>query len=150
MTVQIDNAIIKAGLGLNMIKNWPDHSLYFFTSDPQKDYLLRCALHLSEFKKVAETEDSIFNEEMDSLLEQLKSQVKMIFQRAINQEEKRLINEGNRVEKAKSAEVIKSFKSMNKPSPEGTVAELAALYGKSLGEIRKLKRDNLLHTLTEK
>ena len=148
-TAKIENAIIKAGQGFHMIQNWPDHALSFFNTDPEQDYLLRCALHLTEFKKVAETEDQIFNKEMDSLLDQLKNHVKMTFQRAINQEEKRLVNEGKRVEKAKAAEVMQSFKSMSKPAPEGTVAELAARYNKSLGEIRKLKRDGLLHTLTE-
>lgn len=41
------------------------------------------------------------------------------------------------------------FNSQHKPAPEGTVKELAAKYGKSLGEIRKLKAAGLLHTLTE-
>lgn len=41
------------------------------------------------------------------------------------------------------------FNSQHKPAPEGTVKELAARYGKSLGEIRKLKAAGLLHTLTE-
>ncbi|MOA68069.1 hypothetical protein D3C78_1955180 [compost metagenome] len=40
------------------------------------------------------------------------------------------------------------FRNMNKPAPEGTVKELAAKYGKSLGEIRKLKAEGRLHELT--
>lgn len=40
-----------------------------------------------------------------------------------------------------------SFNSQHKPAPEGTVKELAAKYGKSLGEIRRLKAEGLLHTL---
>ncbi|MBX9838183.1 MAG: hypothetical protein K2X69_07675 [Silvanigrellaceae bacterium] len=146
-TAKIENAIIKAGQGFHMIQNWPDYAMAFFTTDSDQDYLLRCALHLTEFKKVAETENEIFNEEMDSLLEQLKNHVKIAFQNAINQEEKRLINESKREEKEKSVKVMNSFKSMSKPAPEGTVAELAARYNKSLSEIRKLKRDGLLHTL---
>ncbi len=146
-TAKIENAIIKAGQGFHMIQNWPDYAMSFFTTDSDQDYLLRCALHLTEFKKVAETENEIFNEEMDSLLEQLKNHVKIAFQNAINQEEKRLINESKREEKEKSVKVMNSFKSMSKPAPEGTVAELAARYNKSLSEIRKLKRDGLLHTL---
>jgi len=146
-TAKIENAIIKAGQGFHMIQNWPDYAMAFFTTDSDQDYLLRCALHLTEFKKVAETENEIFNEEMDSLLEQLKNHVKIAFQNAINQEEKRWINESKREEKEKSVKVMNSFKSMSKPAPEGTVAELAARYNKSLSEIRKLKRDGLLHTL---
>ncbi len=146
-TAKIENAIIKAGQGFHMIQNWTDYAMAFFTTDSDQDYLLRCALHLTEFKKVAETENEIFNEEMDSLLEQLKNHVKIAFQNAINQEEKRLINESKREEKEKSVKVMNSFKSMSKPAPEGTVAELAARYNKSLSEIRKLKRDGLLHTL---
>ena len=41
----------------------------------------------------------------------------------------------------------KQFNSQHQPAPEGTVKELAAKYGKSLGEIRKLKAEGLLHTL---
>ena len=41
------------------------------------------------------------------------------------------------------------FNTQHAPAPEGTVKELAAKYGKSLGEIRKLKAAGLLHTLTE-
>jgi hypothetical protein len=40
------------------------------------------------------------------------------------------------------------FNSQHQPAPEGTVKELAARYGKSIGEIRKLKAEGLLHTLT--
>jgi hypothetical protein len=40
------------------------------------------------------------------------------------------------------------FNSQHLPAPEGTVKELAAKYGKSLSEIRKLKAEGLLHTLT--
>ena len=41
-----------------------------------------------------------------------------------------------------------TFNSQHQPAPEGTVKELAAKYGKSIGEIRKLKAEGLLHTLT--
>jgi HD-GYP domain-containing protein (c-di-GMP phosphodiesterase class II) len=51
-----------------------------------------------------------------------------------------------RIEKAK-AESRDKFNSQHKPAPEGTVKELAARYGKSLSEIRKLKAEGLLHTL---
>lgn len=42
-----------------------------------------------------------------------------------------------------------TFNSQHKPAPEGTVKELAARYGKSLGEIRRLKADGMLHTLSD-
>ena len=41
------------------------------------------------------------------------------------------------------------FNSQHKPAPEGTVKELAAKYGKSISEIRRLKAEGLLHTLAE-
>lgn len=49
--------------------------------------------------------------------------------------------------KRRSEEQRTTFNSQHKPAPEGTVKELAARYGKSIGEIRKLKAANLLHTL---
>lgn len=48
-----------------------------------------------------------------------------------------------RAEKAKRD----AFNSQHKPAPEGTVKELAAKYGKSIGEIRRLKNAGELHTL---
>lgn len=41
-----------------------------------------------------------------------------------------------------------TFNSQHKQAPEGTVKELAARYGKSLGEIRRLKSEGKLDTLT--
>lgn len=49
--------------------------------------------------------------------------------------------------KRKAEEQRTAFNSQHRPAPEGTVKELAARYGKSIGEIRKLKAANLLHTL---
>lgn len=47
------------------------------------------------------------------------------------------------------AEATRStFNAQHKPAPEGTVKELAALYGKSLSEIRRLKAAGELHTLS--
>ncbi len=47
----------------------------------------------------------------------------------------------------KKVERRNQFNSQHKPAPEGTVKELAAKYGKSLSEIRRLKAEGLLHTL---
>lgn len=41
------------------------------------------------------------------------------------------------------------FNSQHQQAPEGTVKELAAKYGKSIGEIRRLKAEGLLHTLNQ-
>lgn len=56
--------------------------------------------------------------------------------------------ETKRAEQAKEQR-RQQFNSQHKPAPEGTVKELAARYGKSLSEIRKLKAEGLLHTLAE-
>jgi hypothetical protein len=56
--------------------------------------------------------------------------------------------ETKRAEQAKEQR-REQFNSQHKPAPEGTVKELAAKYGKSLSEIRRLKAEGLLHTLTE-
>ena len=50
-------------------------------------------------------------------------------------------------EERKEKEKRDSFNSQHQPAPEGTVKELAAKYGKSIGEIRKLKAAGELHTL---
>lgn len=46
-------------------------------------------------------------------------------------------------------ETSKKFCFANKPAPEGTVRELAAKYGKSISEIRKLKAAGRLHELAQ-
>lgn len=46
-------------------------------------------------------------------------------------------------------ETPKKFCFANKPAPEGTVRELAAKYGKSISEIRKLKAAGRLHELAQ-
>lgn len=42
-----------------------------------------------------------------------------------------------------------AFNSQHAPAPEGTVKEIAAKYGVSLGEVRRLKAAGQLHTLTQ-
>lgn len=65
------------------------------------------------------------------------------FDRKRRFDHRRMHAEREATEKAKRD----SFNSQHKPAPEGTVKELAAKYGKSLGEIRRLKAEGLLHTL---
>lgn len=60
-----------------------------------------------------------------------------------------LASDPNHIAAIKQQEAANSFRSMNKPASEGTVAELAEKYGKSKSEIRRLKAANLLHTLAE-
>jgi len=55
----------------------------------------------------------------------------------------RMQQEAKRSEAATRAK----FNAQHKPAPEGTVKELAAKYGKSLSEIRRLKAAGELHTL---
>ncbi|WWV93477.1 hypothetical protein KEN49_CDS0023 [Pseudomonas phage vB_Pae3705-KEN49] len=42
-----------------------------------------------------------------------------------------------------------NFRDMGKPAPEGTVKELAAKYGKSISEIRRMKAEGRLGELTQ-
>ncbi|WWV94314.1 hypothetical protein KEN51_CDS0024 [Pseudomonas phage vB_Pae10145-KEN51] len=42
-----------------------------------------------------------------------------------------------------------NFRDMNKPVPEGTVKELAKMYGKSISEIRRMKAEGRLGELTQ-
>lgn len=67
--------------------------------------------------------------------------VQGVFEEAARQDE---IKRMNALQELK-AKILQS----NKPHEMGTVAELAAKYGKSKSEIRRLKAAGLLHTLTE-
>jgi len=73
------------------------------------------------------------------------NQIKTIYRNAIADSMNKTA-EAERMQSLKEA--LDGFKAMHKPAPEGTVKELAVKYGKSLSEIRTLKREGRLSELT--
>lgn len=67
---------------------------------------------------------------------------------ARERESRRRYREQKEAEERAEKEKRDAFNAQHAPAPEGTVKELAARYGKSLSEIRRLKAAGELHTLT--
>lgn len=100
--------------------------------------------------KLPETyEEARQNTETQEPLEVIKSYFRTQLQYAINREVE-LEEKARILIKNHDAEIAKkNFVNQHKPSPEGTVKELAVKYNKSIGEIRRMKAEDRLHELTE-
>lgn len=80
-----------------------------------------------------------------SMVTKIKGYTQHIVKTYVHEEELKLKNEA----KKEHMEFLNTFNNSNKPAPEGTVSELSEKYGVSKKQIRRLKRENNLHTLTE-
>ena len=106
------------------------------------DHEFKCLVHWREFG-TPNCDEDLEKPEVAVMLNRIKD-----FCRNRLQELLRLAEMHDaRVQQQKYDEAAKNFREMSKPSELGTVAELAAKYGKSKSEIRRLKAQNLLHTL---
>lgn len=81
--------------------------------------------------------------EGDVYLNKMKDWLRSRMQAAIDGEAERLKRKAENERNANLAKAKTSFKEMNKPAPEGTIKELAAKYGKSIGEIRRMKNEEI-------
>ena len=114
------------------------------------DDLLPFAFFHIVHNKFPETQEEVLactkcREGADRVKAQAKFNIQYIMRKADEQEQQ----ENTRKQKQQAAQVSANFKAQHAPAPEGTVKELAAKYGKSLSEIRRLKNEGLLHTLAE-
>lgn len=138
MKTPIDAPRSKVMVGLNIIGAWHHHIDVFITG--QMDLELRCALFHSRAQQAPEYEEELQTPEVDADLEQLKNQIKSYAFAAI----KRGIEADKRQVKN---DVEKAFKGMNQQDPAGSVKDLAAHYGVTISEYRKLKREGRLDEL---
>lgn len=104
--------------------------------------------------------DEIYrDQEVISSIENMKTNMRRMLLDAVNSELQAEISaEAQKWQKRQAEEAARqrnmlhagiTIKERMKPAQEGTVAELAEKYGKSKSEIRRLKREGLLHTLEE-
>lgn len=135
----IESPLTKIMVGMSMIGDWPNH-IYAFIGDTA-DTELRCALYHTSKREVPVTEADIQSEEVTAHLVHLKAEIRKIMGGAIEKGMKRDAL-------MRSYEVRDNFKNMNKPAPQGTVAEIAAAYNVSLSRVRLLKREGRLAELT--
>lgn len=124
-----------------------------------RDIALGLFMHVH--KKHPENVDvALADEQVKQMLENAKGHVRHAVQCAINglAEEERAQREEPtfmrmRREMQESAARMqkqhKQFVSQHAQAPEGTVKELAAKYGKSIGEIRRMKAEGRLHELAQ-
>lgn len=101
-----------------------------------------------EHEKMPETfEHALNDEKAKEGLERMKQFWRNRLERALTHEARQEELRMRREHEAKVAKVSAAFKDMNKPAPEGTVKELAAKYGKSISEIRRMKAEGRLSEL---
>jgi len=138
MKTPIDAPRSKVMVGLNIIGAWHHHIDMFITG--QADLELRCALFHTREQRAPEYEEELQTPEVDADLERLKAQIKAYAVEAIKR--------GIEAEKRQlKSSVEKSFVGMNQQDPAGSVKELAAHYGVTISEYRKLKREGRLDEL---
>lgn len=153
MSKAIENTAEKTFTGYSIIAEWTKYFAPIITGDAL-DYDIRCAIFHTHNEKTLPTEESqIFNEEMDDLLKQFKDKLRHIFCMHLENETKSIERSERLAKEQKSRQekykVVDGFRKMNSPAPEGTVKEIAQRYNISIGKVRELKRDNLLHTLND-
>lgn len=138
MKTPIEAPRSKVMVGLTFIGAW-NHHMDAFINDTA-DLELRCALFHSIHQATPEHLEDVQTTEINDALDNLKSQIeaysKAAIERAIEAEKRQL-----------KTSVEQSFVGMNKQDPAGSVKDLAAHYGVTISEYRKLKRDGRLHEL---
>lgn len=138
MKTPIEAPRSKVMVGLTFIGAWHYHMDAFINDTA--DLELRCALFHSIHQVTPEHLEDVQIPEIDVALENLKSQIKAYskaaIERAIEAEKRQL-----------KTSVEQSFVGMNKQDPAGSVKDLAAHYGVTISEYRKLKRECRLHEL---
>lgn len=111
----------------------------------QDELLHACAVALLSVE--AGRYDDLDEVKLDAL--KASSSVALVARIARSEASSILASDPGHIASVKKQEAANNFRAMNNPAPEGTVAELAAKYGKSKSEIRRLKASGLLHTLEQ-
>lgn len=125
-------------IGMNLMGAWHNNIDKFITGVADNE--LRCALFLTRAQVAPTFVEDIMTPEVDADLENLKVRIKEFAARAIAQG---IAAE----ERQRKASVEQSFVGMNKQDPAGSVKSLAAHYGVTISEYRKLKREGRLDEL---
>lgn len=138
MKTPIENAQSKFLVGYDLIGGW-NHNLHAFLTDVA-DLELRCALFFTRNQVVPEFMEDINTPEVDADLKNMKVRIKEFAAQAIA----RGIEAEQRQNKLA---VEQAFVGMNKQDPAGSVKDLAAHYGVTIGEYSRLKREGRLDEL---
>lgn len=109
----------------------------------QYDFELKCAFYFQQLRKSAETEAELEQPEVLRVLEQVKRDIRAVVQAIINAAAREDELQANQ----KKAAVVAKIADAEKPHELGTVAEIAAKYGISKSEVRRMKAAGTLHTL---
>lgn len=131
------------------------------TGDPQTianillghyDYELSVMIHQREYQSLPQKPEDIQADAVTTKLGRIKDTFRNMINGMMQQESSRLAALDRQEARAKAQRMHQariSFENMNKPAPEGTVAELAKKHGVSLKTIRRMKQEGRLHELTE-
>lgn len=138
MKTPIENAHSKFLVGYNLIGGW-NHNLHAFLNDVA-DIELRCAIFFTRNEVVPQFMEEINTPEVDADLKKMKDRIKDFAAKAIA----RAI-EAEQFQNKRAVE--QAFVGMSKQDPAGSVKDLAAHYGVTIGEYRRLKREGRLDEL---
>jgi len=146
MTKQISHAT--AMFGLTIMGDYENHFYQIVTDE--YEFQIKVALYKHNHSQLPESEEILMSDEAtsrhyESLKDLLRSKIQKAFDALADEHSK--IKE--REDRYNARQVSHSFRSMNKPAPEGTVDELAKKFNVSKSQIRTLKREGRLHELVE-
>mgnify|MGYP007092279844 CR=1 FL=1 len=138
MKTPIIESLSKVRAGHTIIGEWSDNIDSILVGEVDED--LRCAFFFSKNQVLADSAEQLHTLDIDRALEHFKSQIQAYKAESIK---KNIEREAIEKEQATAA----AFLAMNKPDPVGSVKDLAAHYGVSISQYRKLKRDGRLNEL---
>jgi hypothetical protein len=134
----MENFTKKAMVGLSILGGHEIDKIPFILAG-DLDLERMSALFMAKYQGLKPSNEQALNtpevlEHLGLIKDQLREGVQRIFDLAAEEDRK---------------EVLAELRESNKPSELGTVAEIAAKYGISKSEVRRLKAANLLHTLVK-
>lgn len=150
MTKQISYAT--AMFGLTVIGDYENHFYQILTDE--YEFEIKVALYKHNHSKLPESEEILMSDEVtvkhyESTKDFLRSKVQQVFDDLAEEHSKIKEREDRYNARQNARHVSHSFRSMNKPAPEGTVDELAKKFNVSKSHIRTLKREGRLNELVE-
>lgn len=163
MSEQCTQPVFEASLatamrGAMIMGSYSDHLVMVQVLMGMHDHTLSVFIYHRHHQKLPESFDALKDEHVVVVLDRFKNLYRGAVQEIFNaadrhdsltafRREQAEERHQKQQKKATEKRTADAFKSMSKPDPMGTVAELAERYGVSLSVVRKLKREGRLHEL---
>ncbi|MBI6725675.1 hypothetical protein YA0089_18890 [Pseudomonas viridiflava] len=144
--------------GAMIMGSYADHLVMGHVLMGHHDHALSVFIYHRHHQKLPKSAEDLKDEHVITVLDRFKTMYRTAVQEIFNmadrhdaldsyRREQEADRQKKREKKATEKKTADAFKSMSKPDPMGTVAELAERYNVSLSVVRKLKREGRLHEL---